>query len=188
MRKMMIIDTETGGLNPEYDQLIEVAYVDADDPECRIATLVMPHEADLVSPEAAAVNGYHVRDLADPDCWATDAEIKQMYADLEGVTLVGANVAFDAAFLRHYARENLLPNPAPWHYRMLDIESMAYGLGAFDDVPGMKAIYDQFAAVRESLHMDPLPAPDHTAAGDVLATFHVFQQLRALRVPDTAVA
>jgi hypothetical protein len=75
---------------------------------------------------------------------------------LDGNTLVAANPAFDASFLR--ARWGV----APWRYRMLDLET--YAMPAFDwDAP--KGLKDIAQALRDEAF--PIPEPDHSAGADV---------------------
>jgi hypothetical protein len=171
VRTLLFLDTETGGLDPTSDELIEVAWATLAD--AQPSTLVLPHHPHRVGEKAAEVNNYYSRQLADPECWATNAEIQKFYTMLHGVTIVGANPSFDAAFLaKHFATN---PFDPPWHYRMLDIESMAYGVLALNEVEGMSGI--RRALVDQGF---PIPIPDHTAAGDVTATVAIYHALRFL--------
>lgn len=171
---LLFIDTETTGLDPETDQLIEIAYAYLDDPEPR--TLILPHDRNNVSPEAARVNHYYERGLGDSTRWATLEQLLEFEYDLiAGETLVGANIGFDESFL---AKE--FPSKK-WHYRKLDIESMAYQAFGFPEkVPGMKDIHRELNVMGFDI-----PEPDHTAAGDVRALVASFNALKELRWPVT---
>lgn len=166
---LLFIDTETTGLNPETDQLIEIAYAYLDDPEPK--TLILPHDRNNVSPEAAKVNNYYERGLGNPAIWCTRNQLIEFEWDiLAGETLVGANIGFDESFL---AKE--FPSKK-WHYRKLDIESIAYkAFGYPEKVPGMKQIFEELTSRGYEL-----PEPDHTAAGDVRALVRAFEILREL--------
>lgn len=171
MRTLLFLDTETSGLDPLKDQLLEVSWATLLRPEPQ--TLVIPHDPSRVSDEAAAINGYHERNLADSSTWATAEQLGALLGDLRDVTLVGANPSFDAGFLRKAFGMNI--DQCPWHYRMLDIESMAYGKLDLDDVPGMKTIFDVLTG-----QGFVIPEPDHTAAGDVRALVAVYGILKYL--------
>lgn len=168
-KPIVFIDTETGGLDPARCALVEVAWATLDDPEPK--TLTLPHDPAKVEPIAAKVNQYYERGLDKPESWANEQDIELFLADLNGVTLCGANVAFDAAFIQTH----LAPNGVPWHYRTLDIESMAYGILRTPDVPGMKGIYDELTTRGYDV-----PAPNHTAAGDVRTLVAAYKILRYL--------
>jgi DNA polymerase III epsilon subunit-like protein len=193
-RRKIIIDTETSGLNPVLDQLLEVSWVDVDDMFCQIKTLVLPHNPEDVSDKVAAINGYHDRGLSDESKWATPEQIEALFAELDGVTLVGANPAFDAAFLREYAGDEGLP--ANWHYRLLDIESAGFFMGGFEDVPGLIGVWQWFQDIHDEIGLPAIPKPDHTAEGDVRCVWsllrlmpRVFGQVPAITdVPEDALA
>jgi hypothetical protein len=101
--------------------------------------------------------------------WSRPADLAPHVAGLlANATLIAANPAFDAgflsAFLAAYGCE-----PAPWHYRLRDIGSMAWGwlqahhLPHHLPVPAMDASTDDFAA---ALGVDPADYDRHTALGD----------------------
>jgi DNA polymerase III epsilon subunit-like protein len=161
---LIYLDTETTGLDPERHEIWELAYAVDDGP---IESGVMFHSLRHADPKALAMNGYWDRvEGAKPNGWA-QLEVGARDA-LNGATLVGANPAFDAAFLR--ARWGV----APWRYRMLDIESYAMPLLGWDEPRGLKDIAARLLASGVSL-------PDHTAYGDVkcLRECHKALQLMA---------
>lgn len=91
---------------------------------------------------------------------------------LQGATLVAANPAFDAGFIGAFL--NRLGHPAqPWHYRLRDIGSMAYGwlaaqqhLGLyFGEIPAVDASTDELA---RAVGVNPAAFDRHTALGDCL--------------------
>lgn len=170
-RPLLFIDTETGGLDPTRHALIEVAWATISDQEPR--TLILPHDRAKIDPAAAEINGYYRRDLGDAAKWATDHEIATLRVALDGSTLVGANPSFDAGFLAH----DWFPD-RPWHYRLLDIGSMAYGVLRTPDMPGMKDVRDALTTAGRTI-----PYPDHTAAGDVRALVASYLVLRNWKAP-----
>lgn len=160
---MIFLDTETGGLDPQRHPLIEVAWALDNGP---IECIVLPHDIYACDPDALRINGYHARNLGDPEKWATSADVTHLWDALAGATICAANPAFDASFLsagwRVWTGGTEQP---PWHYRMLDIESFAaahMGLPAFSSPPGLNKIAAWLAEAGAEI-----PTPDHTAAGDV---------------------
>lgn len=79
-------------------------------------------------------------------------------------TLIGANPAFDA---ERIARQWLEPLAVerPWHYHLMDIETIVIGyLKARDELPKGPWRSDQLS---ELIGVDPKDYPRHTAMGDV---------------------
>ena len=165
--KLLCLDTETGGLDPAEDALVEVAW-------CEFGTddyhsLILPHDPLLVGEFARKINGYDERRLDDPWKWATRDEIWRLRAALNGATLVGANIAFDEAFLKanHFTG---------WHYRKLDLEAYALPkVGYVPDKYGTGLALPGLADVTAWLNERGwnVPTPDHTALGDVRTTVAV---------------
>ena len=161
MTPLVFLDLETTGLDPERHEPWEMAYAVDDGP---ILSAVVPHALYSPDPRALKLNGYLDR--------AIDAPHDEAFEDLlrvriDGATLVGANPAFDAAFLR--ARWGY----APWHHRLWDVEAYAAGVHNLDSVPGLASIAK---VLREEGHV--IPEPDHSAAGDVATLRACFHALR----------
>lgn len=176
-KRKIVLDIETGDL-PVGAPVIEVAWWEiGPDGMPLTATpdlLVFPHDPRAVNPIAAEVNKYYERSLYDPHGWADEFQIGRFYDDLYGATIVGCNPAFDTAHLT--AAAQTFGARATWHYRMLDIESMAYGLLDFTDVPGLISIR---AALNEMGY--DIQEPDHSALYDVIATYQCYAALCELR-------
>jgi DNA polymerase III epsilon subunit-like protein len=161
---LVFLDTETTGLDNRRHEVWEIAYAVDDGP---ILSSFVSHSPAGANPFALEVNGYYDRFKGEPFLGLKfEAELRERLA---GATLVGANPAFDAGFLEARWGE------APWHYRMLDIESYAVPILGFDKVQGLKDI-------REGLDFlgFAIPDPDHTAAGDVATLRASYNALKAL--------
>jgi len=147
------LDTETTGLDPNVHQIWEIAYaVNMNDVE----TCVVGHSAISAEQKALEINGYIER-----EGWVYDSHDaanfeSELLSDLDGTTLVGANPAFDAAFLR--ARWGV----TPWKYRLLDIEAYAMGALGYEVPKGLSTIADDLRARGFEIHY-----ADHSAAADV---------------------
>lgn len=156
---LVFVDVETTGLDPSLHSIWEVAFAVDDGP---ILSSFVAHSTEHADPGALEVNGYLDRFQGAP-LLGLEFE-RQLRGALTGNTLVAANPAFDAAFLR--ARWGV----APWRYRLLDVE--AYAMPYFDlDVPvGL-------ARIAELLGIE---APDHTAHADVDVLRKCFYELRTI--------
>lgn len=90
---------------------------------------------------------------------------------LTGNTIVGANPAFDVAFLRKRW------GVAPWHYRMIDVESMAFAVFEYDQPQGLAVIRNDLIL----LGYDNIPEPNHSADGDVNTLRECYKALREMQ-------
>jgi len=159
---LVFLDIETTGLDPDVHQVWEIATATEGS---AVGSSVVPHDLRTADPEALRLNGYWARrHLLDNTSANVDQVLRQL---LTGATIVGANPAFDAAFLRRRW------GVTPWHYRLLDVEAMAVGVLGLDRPLGLQKLAEALAHEGHNI-----PAPDHTAAGDVLTTRAVYRALR----------
>jgi hypothetical protein len=197
VRPQIIIDSETTSLTPDYPDgfgtIWELALIERD---CGAERLYrMEPDIDRADEGALKVGRYHERtagmnysdaippghgeiwDLAQTSepLWSDPGDLAPHIAGLlDGATLIAANPTFDAgflsAFLVAYGCE-----PAPWHYRLRDIGSIAWGwlngrnthayasaTGRYP-LPSLDASTDDFA---RALGVDPEKFDRHTALGD----------------------
>jgi DNA polymerase III epsilon subunit-like protein len=157
---MIFLDTETTGLDPDVHEVWEIAYarIDGD-----VHTATVPHFGFTADPQALAMNGYHDNAIpsAPPDF---DAEVIR---ELSGNILVCANPPFDRAFLRRrWGFE-------PWHYRSIDVESMAYSVLHYEQPKGMKDIAEDLRGLGYQIAQ-----PGHRAWSDVVALRDCYKALR----------
>lgn len=160
-RPLVFLDLETTGLDPETHEVWEAAWAVDDGP---IQTVQLPHSLATADPEALTANRYWER-VGHPNPHR-DILLRGV---LQDVTIVGANPAFDAAFLRARWKS------APWHYRLLDVQAYAMPLLGHERPKGL---FDICAELKEKGF--DIPMPDHTAAQDVEALRACFKALRSL--------
>lgn len=164
-RSLIFLDTEFTHLNPDLAQVVDVAYAAGDGP---IVSGIPPHDLDHADPKALEVNRYHERDLGNRAKWDRDI-IDDLARDTAGQSIVAANPRVDAAVLAK------LIGYESWHYRLVDLESVAFLLLGFDQQPGLRDIRNKLAELGFEL-----PPPNHTAEGDVLtgrACFRAMQRI-----------
>lgn len=163
---LVFVDTETTGLDPTRHQVWELAYAVDSGP---VQSGVVYHSLANADPTALRLNGYHSRSY--PQKFSDMQALEEGCRDaLQGATLVAANPAFDAAFLR--ARWGV----APWHHRLWDIEAYAAGVLNLDSLKGLAGVA---AVLRDMGHK--IPEPDHSAGADVTTLQSIFYTLRVLR-------
>lgn len=165
-RNLVFIDTEYDRLDTSTAVLVEAAYAIEDYP---VAGGVPPHLLNSgTEAKALEVNRYHERALNLRELW--DPEIISLLAKAtEGQTIVGANVRVDAEVLRRVIGHE------PWHYRLCDVESVAFLLLGFTQMPGLRDIKNKLTELGYQL-----PDPDHSAGGDVETLRAVFRTLQRI--------
>ncbi len=163
---LCFIDTETTGLDPRLHQPWEVSWWRED--EQQPSAYFLQHTLEYAQPEALTVGRYWERQNAG----ATPHPMAQHWLaqKLTGVTLVGANPAFDAAMLTQ-----LIGAPV-WHYRLIDVEVMAMAIFDWARPAGLLSVATKCASLGHEI-----PTPDHTAEGDVRTTRAVYDALRIIQ-------
>jgi DNA polymerase-3 subunit epsilon len=95
-KPVVFVDTETTGLDPKKNEILEIAIV-ALDGSVLLNTKVKPVNLETAHPKALEVNGYNDADWADAP---TFAEIKdQVIEHLDHRVFVGQNPQFDRNFI-----------------------------------------------------------------------------------------
>lgn len=163
MTDLIFLDTETTGLDPELHEVWEMAYAINDGP---VVSQAVPHQGLTSDPSALRMNGYYDRAIRDVSP-LFDMRVREI---LEGNTIVGANPTFDAAFLQKRW------GVAPWHYRMIDVESMALAVLEYDRPKGLKDISEELREMGYNIS-----EPNHSAAGDVATTRDCYIALRHIQ-------
>jgi len=151
-RRVIIVDTEFTNLDTDAGDIVEIAYAAEDGP---IVSGIPPHTLTGHDPEALEINQYRERDLGDKARWNHDI-VDNVTRVLTGQVLAGCNPRIDAAVLKKRIGYEV------WHYRLADLESAAWLLLGFTEPPGLRQLRDLLTGLGYDI-----PAPDHTAAGDV---------------------
>lgn len=171
-RKLVIVDTETNGLDPNRHVGVEVGWWDLS--TGRRGQFIPIHNVPMTLASAdlraLQLNRYIDR-IAGARQDAEGHEASALASLLDGNSIVGANPGFDEWVLRKmyetYAPLELFAAPE-WHHRKWDVENYAAAVLGLTYLPGL-------AEVCQLLDVDP---PDHTAQGDVTATGLCFLELR----------
>lgn len=163
------VDTETTGLDPDKHQAYEVAWQIGEGP---LVSARLGHTLKNADEFALSVGRYHERGFKPSK--RNETTLDYLRRNLDGVTLVGSNPAFDAAFLRKAL------GCAPWHHRLINVAEGGMWVFGWERPKGLA---DVTAACRERGY--EIPEPDHTAEGDVRTTKAVYEALRAIRGEQT---
>jgi len=136
-----IVDVETTGLDPAHHEMVDLGaiYVRPDGRELgRFFVRIHPPHPERLDPGAAAVNGYS------PERWLTLGAVDESEAVRQWrafhdqmartggatVTFAALNAWFDQSFTDALLRRHGSSWRELFHYQILDLPSMAWGLGA----------------------------------------------------------
>jgi DNA polymerase III epsilon subunit-like protein len=136
---LAFVDCETLGLDPEKHAMWELTVIRrANGVTTEHLWQIKPYRSELenAEPEALDINGYRDRMVLPDDYQVGDMthacglphpmkrdELRDVLRELlDGAVMVGSNPAFDAGFLRVF-----LDGDTPWHYRTVDIATLAAG-------------------------------------------------------------
>ncbi|KQV64089.1 3'-5' exonuclease [Caulobacter sp. Root343] len=191
MTKLLVIDTETGGLDPDRHSLLSIAAVVWDDGRVAGEIEILVGEAELtVTARALEINRIDLVEHALRAVPPVDAlsqllafvaeHFRPELAAREQIVLVGHNVAFDVSFLRRLCRLAGAAFPVEFSHRILDTASVLRFLSLAGFVPA-SAIASSEAFSYFGVHIsDDLR---HTALGDARATADLLTHLVGLVLP-----
>lgn len=120
-------DTETTGLDPFMHDAWEFALIVRRDGHDTEHTFRIRPDLTNADPKALGINQFHERTSASGWSWDDPhTAATRMYSLLNGAVLIGSNPPFDADMIRNlFAR--YYDDAKPWHYRTLDIATLAAG-------------------------------------------------------------
>jgi DNA polymerase-3 subunit epsilon len=170
---IVVTDTETGGLYPTTNALLEVAFVHFEDAIPPLRIYVNDLHYGQVDQRALKVNGINLDDIRERGFYPAHAmmEIERWFTNLRRAvpnnpfTLAGHNVAFDDAFL-----SRIFPARKPWSHRTIDTHTLLFAMVARQRIrqPTPEESMSTFGFT--ALGVSPPEEARHTALGDALAT------------------
>ncbi|UTN92981.1 DnaE-like DNA polymerase III alpha [Gordonia phage Finkle] len=173
-RPVVVLDIETTGLDPNVDQIWEIAAYRIENGEIvdSFSTLV-EHDYRLSTRLPDELRALYITALGNLIELPSATSVRDRLAgillpDIDGLepTLVGACPWFDARFLAKFLGETM------WHYRLRDVEAMTAGHLRTANVGGLSACL-------EALGLEPIQIP-HRADGDADAALRIWNHLTTI--------
>ncbi|AXH49223.1 DNA polymerase exonuclease subunit [Streptomyces phage Blueeyedbeauty] len=160
MKALVFVDTETTGLDPKTDKLVEVTYaVEMEEP------VTLYFGVKKVPAFIDDLTKFSVRKVYDePE--ATEEQKETFREALRNQTMVAGNPKFDVGFLEANGLYTA-------HYRTLDVQSYAMAKLNLSFMPSMAEIH--FALRARGFKFTE---PDHSSRNDVLFMREAFNVLR----------
>ena len=133
--RLLFIDTETGGLNPDKHSLLSFAMVVWEDMEIIDSKEILINDGQLAATEEAlSINkidiGKH-KEIAISSSEAIEEItffIRKYFPEQKNITLVGHNVHFDTSFLKTFLSKNNKNFNSFFSHRIIDTSSILYYL------------------------------------------------------------
>jgi DNA polymerase III alpha subunit (gram-positive type) len=181
------IDVETTGLIPGYHEMIDIGVIlsDLDGNEmARTHFYIMPNFPERTSPEVPAINGFDVEKWRNYGALSTSEAVDSLvsfYARHTGgrtVLMVAYNAQFDAAFLDHLFRSADRSWRELHYYYVLDLPSMAWGLG-------MRDLWGSRIMEKFDIPDEPHSADEHTGLRCATGNIRIYQELMKLASQKT---
>ncbi len=189
--RLLVIDTETGGLDATVCSILSAAGVIVDTETRDLEVLFdypliaeQPRDRIRATEEALAINGIdldEVRQKGIPAGLVThgiNRVVEHAFGD-EKPVLVGHNVAFDVTFLKRLYQHGA-GEVYPFSHRTIDTSSILRYLGLAGVIDGSSG---SSTTLFEATGSAPPDADRHTARGDALATAKAFLALLELVRP-----
>lgn len=179
MARLLFIDTETGGLDPEKHSLLSVGFVVWDSilGECYSAEYRLKSENYSITRTAQKINKLTESDFFDAinqkELIQKFEEIKEIYfPDYAAIPLAGHNTQFDVQFIKKMFKDNRRSFDNIFLHRIVDTYSILkflHDAGIITDKIGSSAQAFKFFGI--------IVDGRHTALGDAKATMQLYEKM-----------
>lgn len=175
MSKIVFLDIETTGLDPQTHEILEVAMIVREDGHDKEVYFSQPISLASADPKALEVNRYsrRVPELVKAAIPRPRAlALFEVY--LRDAVVVGNNIQFDLRFIEEfiYNHGNSQDGTRPWHYHPIDLKALVAGRCGLGEPPWRTP--DIAAAIGV-----PLPSDAHEAMADARWNRDVYDALYA---------
>lgn len=179
MARLLFIDTETGGLDPEKHSLLSVGFAVWDSilGECYSAEYHLKNENYYITKTAQRINKLTDSDFDDAiipkDLIKKFEEIKEMYfTDYAAIPLAGHNTQFDVQFIKKMFKDNHRSFDNIFLHRIVDTYSILKFLQDAD------IIANRINSSAQAFKFFEITVDGrHTALGDAKATMRLYEKM-----------
>ena len=173
----VIIDTETGGLNPDHHSLISVGLVDRTGQ--KMDEFIVREPTLICDPRSMAIHGITEAQIEteglDPNA-AVD-RFEAFFDDIDGtILLTGHNISFDLSFIKRLYRITERQPPKRISHRSIDTHTILWTAIQMGILPPETSSSD---GAFKYFNIEPPADKRHTALGDAIATQKLVDALLA---------
>jgi DNA polymerase III epsilon subunit-like protein len=180
---LAFVDVETTGVVPGYHEMIDIGVVLANlqgEEMDRLFMRIMPEHPERTDEEAAAINGFSVERWEELGAVSLEAAVEQIIdfhkaaAGDKRILMVAHNSQFDAAFVDFLLRAAGHRRDEIYFYYVLDIPSMAWGMG-------LRQLHGQRLAEFFGIPDEPRVAAEHTGITGADLNLRMYRELLQYR-------
>jgi len=185
--KLLFVDTETGGTDPDVHSLLSIGLVVWQDFHVVDSLELLVKDTELrASPEALAINKINLKEHFET---ALDLDIamerllsflRKNFMNGEKVTVAGHNISFDIQFLKKFFKRNRLEYSRFFSHRSIDTSAILYYLflrgTMIKKSISSDSAFDEFGIKVNARH---------SALDDALATAQLFNKLLLIETSNT---
>ena len=171
----VVIDTETGGLNPDHHSLISVGLVDKSG--TKMDEFIVREPKLVADPRSMAIHGISEAQIESDGLSPNEAvdRFEAFFNDIEGtILLAGHNISFDLSFIRRLYRLTNRQRPCRISHRSIDTHTMLWTAIQLGVLPPETSSSDGAFAY---FKIEPPADKRHTALGDAIATQKLLEAL-----------
>lgn len=180
MNRILFIDTETGGVNPNKHSLLSVGLVvwDASEGIVYSNEMFIKSKEYVVTNTAQRINHFnpktHDENSIEPkEFFALIEKInKQYFQEFKGIPLGGHNTQFDIGFIRKLYEDNGRSYEKIFSHRVIDTYSILKFL-----CDSGKLHLDYISSAKAFTKFGIVVNGRHTALGDAIATAQLYEQM-----------
>lgn len=181
--RLLFIDTETGGVDPQKHSLLSIALVvwDSSDGVIDSKEFFIKHNEYIITSEAKKINKFDIdkHELVALDAKSVIGDIRvfcaKFFPDDNLIPLAGHNTQFDVSFLRVFLESQGRSFNQLFSHRILDTYSIIMYLIYAEKIPP-----NVVSSAKVFQHFGIKVNGRHTALGDALATVKLFERLLEL--------
>lgn len=177
--KVLFLDTETGGIDPQKHSLLSVGMIVWEDGVLGARELININDGlNICTKEALSINKInideHIKNAVSPKDAVNEIInfIEEHFGKGERVTLIGHNITFDIGFLKQLFKNNNCEYGKYFSHRSVDNHTIMFYL----QICGI--IKDKIISSRDALkYFNIKPVDRHNDLGDAIDTATVFNKL-----------
>lgn len=174
----VIIDTETGGLDPNHHSLISVGLVDSSGN--KMDEFIVREPTLFADPRSMAIHGITEAQIETEGLTPNDAvdRFEAFFEDIDGtILLTGHNISFDLSFIKRLYRIAERQQPRRISHRSIDTHTMLWTAIQMGLLPTETSSSD---GAFKHFNIEPPADKRHTALGDAIATQKLVSALLTL--------
>lgn len=164
MTKLLHLDIETTGLDPEIHDVWEIAVIVIDDNGVNDYVWKVRPDLKHADPNALKIGGYYDRARFTGREEGPEEVAATLAILLNNAVVIGSNPAFDQAFLTRWLRKHGQAWAA--HYRTIDVATLGWGRLLATDPEWADHVPPRAHDISRAHGIDPDDYARHTALGD----------------------